>query len=528
MFHVKTAGEFVKNQMKISSEVVGMIQRGVVKWARLRFFTYQTTDNTQININSIKVKQMGMFSRGQIDTSNKNFYIRINKGELYDTGIGTESVYNTFRHILENYDGIDSSDIDYDNLSRFRSLNNSTLTGWDVGRQVTKTKNSMLYLDELCKQSMVGMFQTRDNKLKLKAFNEDLYEPDIDYPIDDTVATFSDDTNIIRNSEKAFQKTPLNQTYNEFFLQFGLNPASKEYDKEITVTKTNEASFPDFYEPSTGANTVISDSYALEQIILMTSGEATVTFSVDVSGVASIGDTISLIGYNEGYAVNSSDYLQYGRLSAISEDGKVLTINNPTDWTESDRLRKSYNGGSVIKHTSGSLPKWKTFTSGFSSYAEAKNFWNTCHESYLKSGVVRKAPGELTKIDWYTDQSQFNDKTFFKGVPSGSSPYLLLKDLVEWTVFQKAKVKFNIPLNSTYIVRDLLDFVLFKDIILTNDVEVDGWIIGRSLNLKKDTIELEVLFRPILDELINIIQETGSADDIIQETGSSSTIIQET
>ena len=195
------------------------------------------------------------------DTSNKNFYIRVNKGELYDPSTGTESVYNAFRHILENYDGISSADIDYSNLPTFRSLDLPTQTGWDLGRQVTKTKNSMFYLDELCKQSMVGMFQTRDNKIKLKAFNEDQYEPDLDYPIDDSVETFSDDVNILRDSLKVFKKTPLDQTYNEFFIQYGYNPASKEFDKEITITKSNEDQFPEFYEPSTGSNVIVSDTY---------------------------------------------------------------------------------------------------------------------------------------------------------------------------------------------------------------------------------------------------------------------------
>lgn len=512
-------GSLIKNEMKLGDTILDLIKRKIIKYARLQFRFYQTALNVGTQAIAVKLKQIGVFSRGTVDTTDRNFYTRIEGGEAYDLTNNTESVFNTYRHLLENYNKIPSANIDYTTLDVDRGVNIETNTGWDLGRQIVETKNSLLYLDELSRQSFVGIYQTIDNKLRLKAFNEDIYE---DGGTDETVETFTDDTNILRNSIKNFSKTPITSTFNEFFIKYQWNQNKQDFDKEITITHTDEDSFPDQYEGTEpGSNTIITDTNPIDNITLYSFGKSVITFDNDVTGSLSIGDIVSIQGSG-----GSSGTLQFGVLSAILGT-KTIFVKKSKSLIESINIKEDYPNGVVIKHILDSLPKWKTYVSGINSYSTAKAYWEACHNSYLKSGVIKRAPASLTECKWYIDASEFNEKIFFKVQGESSSPYFLLQNLIEWTVFQKNIVTFSVPLDDNYINRDLLDFCLFKDVILTNNEHKAGWIVKRKINTKNDSIEFTMILRPTpLSEFI-VVRETGSAPDTIDETGSQPDQIQE-
>lgn len=519
VFHKYQSGTAVKSLIGLNSDIVSMLQKGSIKYLRICLRLHPVDQN--ITFDKFYIKQAGLFAKTTIDTLKGNSYVKIDGGEEYSSGVKTNSVYNAFRHILENYDEISSSDIDYDNLATYRSWNADIATGWDLGRQINETKNSFEYLDELAKQSMVGIVPTRDNKLKLSAFNEYQYEPDASPAIDDTVETFTEATNILRDSITEIQKTPFEDTYNEFFLKYGWNLATQNYEREITITKVDENSFPDLLEPNSGSNTALSDSYTLVRLQLFSNGEGVAVFPSDISGQLSEGSVVSC--YSGKY------FLHFGRIRSFSADNKTVSIVDAVRWSEDTAYAKNtYSNIVFIKHPDNTIPKWITFCQGFNAYADAKNFWEVCHASYLQSGIVKRCPENYTSLPWYIDRAEYNsDKEFYRGTKATTSPYLLFKNLVEWTTYRKSMISFSIPMTATYIVRDLLDFCLFNDAIYSNDANIAGWIIEKNLDFNNRKIDITMLFRPIVDELVNVVIETGANAIQIEETGSTTDIIEE-
>lgn len=173
---------------------------------------------------TFKVKQIGLVGIKSMSIISDTFYARI-KGEKIN-GESTSNVYRTFQHILESYDGIQSSAIQYNNLPTTRS-------NWPVGRQITDRKDSFQYLQELCSHSFVSIYPTRKGLRGLKAWREDT-----------TVKATLSESDIVRNSYTYWKNTEMSSIYNDFRLEYNLNPATGKFFNSIIITNTDKGEFP--------------------------------------------------------------------------------------------------------------------------------------------------------------------------------------------------------------------------------------------------------------------------------------------
>jgi hypothetical protein len=169
--------------------------------------------------------EFALVGRKSVDMEARGVYTRV-AGETH-LGRQTNTVYYAFRKILEGYDGIALADIDYGNLPWTRD-------SWHVGRQLIEQKPSFEYLQELARQSFVGIVPKRDGKRRLSAWREDT-----------SAALQHNQTTILRAGMQGKELTPLNQVYNQFDLKYSWDPGAKQYVRSLYVRKTTEASFPE-------------------------------------------------------------------------------------------------------------------------------------------------------------------------------------------------------------------------------------------------------------------------------------------
>jgi hypothetical protein len=215
-----------KNMLEIPESMLASMRDG--RSARIvQMRVYVTScDSDMLNGNAFnltaKLKQAGFIGIRLVDVSSEEYYVRL-KGELFD-GQETSNVYNSFRLILESYDGLSTSDIDYTNLPETRS-------SWPVGRTITERKNSYDYLSELAKHSFTAIFTTRTGKLALKAWREWKESPVAPYPV-------------IRDGIQSFVRTNIDKLYNDIEVHYAYNVASSKFNNSLIVTKIDEDTFP--------------------------------------------------------------------------------------------------------------------------------------------------------------------------------------------------------------------------------------------------------------------------------------------
>lgn len=402
-----------KNMMELPSDLIDKIRAGTAtNTIRLRLtVTSDIGDQPaviaglqRLNI-TCSLRQCGFVGVRSVSAISDDFYVRL-KGET-DDGEETNTVYKTFKHILENYDGIPSDEINYNNLPITRS-------NWPSGRQLTDRKLSFEYLKELASHSFVGIYPDRNGRRCLKSWRDDT-----------TVKATFDETTIVRDSIQDWQKTKVVDLYNEFRLWYDFNPATGKFDASLSILNVDKNYYVD---PITG----ITGAYGFPAYTIMT-----------------------------GY-----------------------TNNQYEAW-------KDYAGGINAN-----------------SYADAKPLWLSANESWNRSSAIQPAPDRLSKLYWYSNTNEFNTLEN-KGASTSDSAYKFLTNLVEWTTRQKDVVNFQIPMSTTNVTRELLDYINFSDAIYTDDTTRPGWITGVKFNIKKDTIGIEATLDPENQIIQNIIDERG-------------------
>lgn len=170
------------------------------------------------------IKQFGLLASKKTTMQQEALYCRV-RGEL-TSGQETNTVYNTYRHILEGYDGIPTANIDYTNLP-------TTRHNWYSSRTINDRRSSYDYLNELCRQSFVCMVSSRTGKRRLVAWREYTNNP-----------VTHDEYSILRGSIGSWAKSDLNNLHNMFNLKYSYNPASGIFDRCIYVDQVWQSSFP--------------------------------------------------------------------------------------------------------------------------------------------------------------------------------------------------------------------------------------------------------------------------------------------
>jgi hypothetical protein len=213
----------VNSKWEVPSDIVDMLKENdVVPKIRVRMdYDPESAGYNRV----IHVKQWAIILELKVDVTDDNLYARVS-GELQGAN-ETNSVYEAVRHILENYDGISSGDIDYGNMAAERS-------DWHIGRQLTDRKSSLDYLKELCRQAWFCIVPKRNGDRLITAWREN----------ENFAAISNAEDDVLRDSIKKFSKTDASKVYNDFHLKYSWNPGTQEYDRGLIVTHTDEASFP--------------------------------------------------------------------------------------------------------------------------------------------------------------------------------------------------------------------------------------------------------------------------------------------
>lgn len=207
----------------ITKQYIEEINNTFDVYIRLHFEPGANIETTEIKLNQL------LIAYDNSSKINEEIYVKAS-GVIY-SGVSTDSVYGTFRYILESNDGIPSGNINYGNLETQRGPG----TGWDVARQISQRNNSQTYLKELCEHSYVALYPDRKGYRTFNAWLDNLDDAEWNH----------DNNTIIKDTLSDMRRLPIKDVYNDFLVEYNYNIASEKYQNQMYVTKTNEASFPD-------------------------------------------------------------------------------------------------------------------------------------------------------------------------------------------------------------------------------------------------------------------------------------------
>jgi hypothetical protein len=463
----------------------------------IEFRNLPSSQTTKI---TFKIYEIALVVEILVNVTSEDLYTKI-QGEYFRSTspeIKTDNVYYIFRHILENYDLLTSADLEYNDLGVNR-------ISWPAGRQITKKENSKKYLQELARQSFVGIYPTRKGKRGLKAFRDDTTFSSVQH--------FSDNGNIIVDSISRFELSDINQVYNDFDIKYDYNPAKDDFEQSIFIHKADSSAFPGrFVSNGTDSN----KTFLTGTVTIKADGTSyiTLTFGADPTW-ATVGEFASINDASPGLGA-----IEFGTITRKTTTEIDIEFNNLIGALDGDTTTTT----TVISHGSGRA-SWKDYVGGYTEYNKASSHWTVCHNSYERTGRLNQLPDSLSNCKWFVEESKFN----INSPGDNSSAHKYLEQLIEWTTRQKEIVEYQIPLTTTNLQLELLTALQFKDQKYTNGDVRQGYITKTKINPALDTMTIEATLEPAdIDDVTSCdIQETGFGDDI-QETGSQTDDIQET
>lgn len=440
-----------------------------------------------------------------INVINEDLFAKVN-GEVYG-GAQTNNIYLTIVHLLRTYDGIAAADIELGNLL-------STRVNWTSGRQVDERKSSKEYLQEIAKQCFIGIYPTRDGKRGFKAFRSD--------KTFSSVVHASDTGTIVAGSISKFEKSDINQVYNDFEIKYDFNPASKEFEQSIYIHNADQSAFPNklaSVDPDGVADPADADpTVAFTGCSILDRGDGTWLAGISVPDTSDItvNQAISLV---DPTGIGS---FYFGTCISIITDSSIQVI---FDNIEGILNYATTVTGTLYNHYS-SIQAWKEYAGGFTNYTKGSGHWTACHNSFVRSGRLSPLPKMLSECKWFVEVNKF----YPNSPGDNSTAHLYLDELIEWTTRQKEITEYEIPLTATNIALEMLTPITFRDQKFTNGDDRVGYITKIKINPGSDTITIgATLEPPDIDDITSCnIQETGSNADDIQETGSQSDDFQET
>jgi hypothetical protein len=422
---------------------------------------------------NLKIKQIGFVAQKQISTANKSLFAEI-KGETVgnDGATETNTPDTAIQHILQDYDKIPTALIDIGNLATTRGL--SATNPWYIGRQITDRKNSFDYLQELCQQTFIGYYLSRKGKHTFSSFLENK-----------TIVATHDANIIKRGTINNFVKTDISNLFNDFKLDYNINPGLNKLDHSIIITHIDDA------EPGVTVAARGGMYYG------HAAGDG---FPVGVTYHA---------GDNYVGCVDTDGIELWKKYCSFPGIPKTPVPYDPTAATPTNPLigDSYYSIATANGWTLGHFYVWRV-SSGTAqwvegdynaAYAVAAALWNDCHASWLKTFTIQKTSGVLSQLYWFNDRSVFNDQVVAtSGTGADATANLYLQNLVLWITKQKNMVSYSIPINSTTVNLDLLSYVYFKDKVYTNDQEIPGWIVKIESDTANDWFNITL----VLDEVI--------------------------
>lgn len=139
---------------------------------------------------------------------------------------------------------------------------------------------------------------------------------------------------------------------------------------------------------------------------------------------------------------------------------------------------------------------------------------------------------EFTKAASWTHKIYTTDLEFKPENISGYA-YEYIKNLLNWTTYQKFQCNYDLPINSDTLKYEIMDPVHFSDqIIVPAPTYGKGWITSLTLDSKKDLLKCQITFSPEFLMLAPVVQcqwidEKSTNTDIIDEKSTNTDFINE-
>ena len=404
----------------------------------------------------LKIKQIGFVSQKVVNTGNKQLFTEV-KGETVgnDNSTFTNTVHTAFKHILEDYDKIPTTLIDYGNLSTTRGL--AASDPWYIGRQLTDRKNSIDYIKELCQQSYVGYFISRLGKHTFSAWRQNTTP----------VATHTQNDPILRDSITNFGKTDISEVFNDMNISYNWNPGLGKFDKSIIITHVDNQDPGATVTTRTGMSNAHSPSTTppFPDGLTYVGGD-TSPGCVDIDGIPLWEKYCSFPGIPKTPIASSAQ----PTLPNIGDS--YYATATAGDWTATHYY--VWGGSSWVDGGTAGSP----IANGYPAcYNAALALWTVCHNSWLGTFTIQQTNGELSELSWFIDRSILSDLTAAaQGVGNKATAFLFLNESISWITVQKNMCSYSIPINSTTVFLDLLNPINFSDYFYTANVTKLGWI----------------------------------------------------
>jgi len=458
------------------------------------------------------------------NVSSDTLYVKIKGEKLISEDIPVDNVYNTFRLLFEQYNNF--TDIEYTNVETNR-------VDWDCARIIDKPISSKDLLKNLAQQSFVGIYTNREGKIELDAFFDDvLFDEDDNaywnpYGNPNKATWIHDNSTIIDGSIKSVKTTNVSKIYNDINLNYDFNYASGQFNKTYYLTKVDSPRF------AIDTITRALDNVQLPSTISSGTWRTDTTFPDDTD--------VSVIYI---HALNSDDYDQKESILKLALGDELIIQKDENNYykyllnsdpqldgsgfiisAEITLLEKSGIINYLDEATLYLPDSYENYTN-IPSFTDARAFWENGHLTWLQNKVVNNLPSTLANCLWYRDLKEFDATN--NGVLNSSIHYYMEK-LVLWITKAKNMISYSIPINKDNIKIELLDRVTFKDILITDNYPILGWVTGINDNLDKNVIDIEITTIPtelvpiykIIDEkpdnVDGTIDEQPTPDDIIDE-----------
>lgn len=354
--------------MKLSEDVITGIKNGRISdLILIKIFVKFNSAQTC----TLKLYQAGFVCRKKISVSDDDIYVRIHNSDIGNTG-AIASVYTAYKTILETYDGYGvtggitgANFIDYSNLPEVRD-------DWYVGRQITERKNSYDYLNEISKQSFVGMFPTRAGNRKLVAWRD----------LSTYTASISE-TGIVRDSITDFEKTDSQNVFNDFKCEYSYNQATKKFDRCLIVTHSDAASFPLSTDTTwkTYVQGLNTNSYADAKVIWDIAHSA---YDVTNTLQQNPTDTQKLYWYYDKSIFDNTEFV-----GASVDDASYKFLQNLVEWTGLRKDKCTFRLPFTVANIQLELLDMVYFEDGFFTDNVQRKGWITLIEVDTKKNNIK-------------------------------------------------------------------------------------------------------------------------------------------
>jgi hypothetical protein len=114
----------------------------------------------------------------------------------------------------------------------------------------------------------------------------------------------------------------------------------------------------------------------------------------------------------------------------------------------------------------------------------------------MRSRAILTAPEGVTQLYWYSDSAPVAQGKQSPGASTNDSAWKFLKEMADWCTLQKEIVTYRLPISSTNMTLELLDYIKFSDPIYTANTLRPGWITYLEVDTKNDQILIEATLNP--------------------------------